>query len=98
MNVLKKSLVAAVAVVAMAIAPVSGAAAAGFYNKPVNGKHVVHKGGPGYHYKKGPRASYPRGYHKHRPPAVVHKGKNNAVAAGILGFAAGAIVGNALSR
>lgn len=98
MNVLKTSLIAALAIVATAIVPVSNASAAGLYNKPVNGKHVVHKGGPGYHHKHGPRGAYPRDYHKKRPPVVVQKGKGNALAAGILGFAAGAIVGNALGK
>ena len=96
MTALKKMMIAAVAAIAVSIAPLSSAFAAGIYSNPVNGKHVVHKGGPGYHYKKGPRVTYPRGYHKHRPPAAVHKGKNNTIAAGILGFAAGALVGKAL--
>jgi hypothetical protein len=98
MNVIVKTLIASTALVATAITPVSGAFAAGFYNKPPSGKHYVHKGGPGYHYQKGPKASYPRGYNKHRPPVIVHKGKNNAAAIGLLGFAAGAIVGGALTR
>jgi len=41
MNVLKTSLIAALAIVATAIVPVSNASAAGLYNKPVNGKHVI---------------------------------------------------------
>lgn len=98
MNVITKTLIASTALIAIAIAPVSGAYAAGTYKKAPSGKHVVHKGGPGYHYKKGPRVTYPRGYNKHRPPVVVHKGKNNGAALGLLGFAAGAIVGNALAR
>lgn len=98
MNRYTKALIASFALVATAIAPVSGANAAGIYKKPPSGKHHVHKGGPGYHYKKGPKVSYPRGYHKNRPPVVVHKGKSNGAALGLLGFAAGALVGNALAR
>lgn len=98
MNFATKTLIAAVALIATAIAPVSGAYAAGVYTKPPSGKHQVHKGGPGYHYKKGPKTKYPRGYTKHQPPVIVQKGKNNGAALGLLGFAAGAIVGNALAR
>ncbi|MCR9135769.1 MAG: hypothetical protein NXI27_07240 [Alphaproteobacteria bacterium] len=98
MNTIAKSMIAASALIATAIVPVTGASAAGIYNKPPSGKHHVYKGGPGYHYKKGPKMSHPRGYNKKRPPVVVHKGKNNGAALGILGFAAGAIVGNSLAR
>ncbi|MDA4847306.1 hypothetical protein [Hoeflea poritis] len=95
MNILTKTAVATAAVIATAVVPVSSAMAAG-KPAPVSGKHHVHKGGPGY-YKKGPRVHYPRGHYK-KPPVVVHKGKNNAAAMGLLGFAAGAIIGGALAN
>ena len=98
MNLVTKTLIAGMAVAATVAMPIAAAHAKGPYNKPPNGKHHVHKGGPGYHYNKGPKVKYPRGYNKHRPPVVVHKGKNNGAALGLLGFAAGAIVGNALAR
>ncbi len=98
MNLFTKSLIAAAALVATAIAPIGSAHAAGVYTKAPSGKHHVHKGGPGYHYKRGPKVTYPRGYHKPRRPNVVHRGNNNAAALGLIGFAAGAIVGSALAR
>ena len=94
MNIFKKTAIAAAAVVATAIVPVSGAHAQ-FYKAPAH--HHAYKAGPKYH-KKGPRVHHPRGYYKKRPPVVVNKSRGNAAAAGILGFAAGALVGNALSR
>lgn len=98
MNIATKTLIASIALMATALAPVSGAYAAGIYKKPPSGKHQVHKGGPGYYHKKGPRVTYPRGHHRHKSPVIVQKGKNNGAALGLLGFAAGAIVGNALAR
>lgn len=98
MNIATKTLIAAIALFAITIAPIGGAYAAGIHTKPPSGKHQVHKGGPGYHYKKGSKTKYPRGYTKHQPPVIVQKGKNNVAAIGLLGFAAGAIVGNALAR
>ena len=94
MNRITKAAIATMAVVATAIVPVTGAMAQ-LKHVPPSGKHYSHKGGP-YHYKKGPRVHYPRGYYKHRPPHVVYK--NNGVAAGLIGFAAGAIVGGALAN
>ena len=96
MNIFTKTAIAATALIATAIAPVSGAFAQ-MHNMPANGKHVVHKGGH-HHYNKGPKVHYPRGYHKHKPPVVIHKGKNNGAALGLLGFAAGAIVGSTLAN
>ncbi|MEX3012007.1 hypothetical protein [Hoeflea sp. TYP-13] len=96
MNLITKTAIAAAAIMATAIVPVTGAIAQ-LRNVPDSGKHHAHKGHP-YHYKKGPKVHYPRGHYKHKPPYVVHKGKNNGAALGILGFAAGAIVGGALAN
>ena len=96
MNIFRKTAIAAAAVIATAIIPVTGAYAQ-VKSAPAHGHYHNHKGGP-HHYKKGPRVHYPRGYYKQRPPVVVKKNGGNAVAAGILGFAAGALVGNALSN
>ncbi|MCY6379572.1 hypothetical protein [Hoeflea prorocentri] len=95
MNVFSRTAIAITAVLATAVIPATGAMAG--TGKPAEyGKHYSYKKAPGY-YKKGPRAHYPRGYNKHRPPAVVHKGNSNAAALGLLGFAAGAIVGGAIA-
>ncbi len=97
MNILTKAAIGGTALFAIALAPISGAVAANKYGHPPSGNHYVHKGGHGY-YKNKPRVAYPRGYHKHKPPVVVHKHKGNGAALGIIGFAAGAMLGNALAR
>ena len=94
MNIFKKIAIVAAAIIATAIVPVSGAFAQ-THKAPAH--HHAYKAGPD-HYKNGPRVHYPRGYYKKRPPVVVKKSRGNAAAAGILGFAAGALVGNALAR
>ncbi|MEM9106124.1 MAG: hypothetical protein AAGC96_10755 [Pseudomonadota bacterium] len=96
MNIFKKTAIAAAAIIATAIVPTTGAFAQ-VKSAPAHGYHHAHKGGPNY-YKKGPRVHYPRGYYKQRPPVVVKQNRGNAAAAGILGFAAGALVGSALSK
>lgn len=96
MNIFKKTAIAAVAIVATAIVPATGAFAQS-KGAPSHSHYHAHKGGPNY-YKKGPRVHYPRGYYKQRPPVVVKQNRGNAAAAGILGFAAGALVGSALSK
>ncbi|MCP4319244.1 MAG: hypothetical protein GY789_25455 [Hyphomicrobiales bacterium] len=96
MNLVTKTAIASAAIIATAIVPVSSAFAQ-VRSAPESGRYLSHKGGP-YHYKKGPKVHYPRGYHKHKPPYVVHKGKNNGAALGLLGFAAGAIFGGTLAN
>ncbi|WP_419906182.1 hypothetical protein [Hoeflea sp.] len=95
MNILTKTVLATAAVAATAVVPVTGAMAAS-RDAAFTSKHHVHKGGPGY-YKKGPRVHYPRGPYK-KPPVVVHKRNNNAAAIGLLGLAAGAIIGGAIAN
>ncbi len=96
MNIFKKTAIAAAAITAIAVVPVTGAFAQ-VKGAPAHGHHQVHKGGPNY-YKKGPKAHHPRGYYKQRPPVVVKQSRGNAAAAGIIGFAAGALIGSALSK
>lgn len=97
MNILTKTAIGGAALVAIALAPISGTMAANKYGHPPSAKHHVHKGGHGYHNNK-PRVVYPRGHLKQKPPVVVHKYNGNGAALGIIGFAAGALLGNALTR
>ena len=90
MNVFSRAAIATAAVLATAIIPATGATAA-IGSTPEYGKQYNHKK-PYGHYKKGPRTHYPRAYHKHRSPVVVHKSGSNA-APGTMGFSAGAIAG-----
>ncbi|MEM6462427.1 MAG: hypothetical protein AAF724_10970 [Pseudomonadota bacterium] len=96
MKKITKLTIAAAAIVATVMIPASGAFAKS--NTVIDSARSYSLSSSPYHYKKGPKAYHPRGYRPHKPPVIVNKRKNNGAALGILGFAAGALVGSAIAN